>query len=1023
MSSDEVISPEELRRRLYQTFKSKGLLDSLKTQLRNQLVHELRHQTLSGDVLPQPLSSEGLSLLSRASNSLIADHLYRCGYEYTLSVFYPESGLEKEKRRFMYCVHKFLILRRVSPQPNLYKSLTSSIQNDSKKGFLTHLLMELTEHHLNKEGQDASTQTSSTPQYRESIVEKLQLVDEQFAAAYPEVLTSTSLESKLAEYRKQIQEQLQTEMDQKLLHFKEVEIAKIRMEEKEKSRKEITEFRRELEKTFQVKSEALLTREKNAIERLQKQQEIEEKETYLQRQNLLKDIELVRNREVELKQQIESFELTVKMQEEKNKNIEEGLKQREVAMKNIEDTYDQKLKNEILRYQLQLKEEYLKRTEKITEDEKKNKAEALQLKEELIAINSKKEELRRTQTRVKELELELDSQKTQVNWAGRQIELLTEKLQDVSDYPLLKKEKVELLAQTELLKRQLEDTHTKNKYLRERLTQPSAEYLALNAEMRRIEINLKQQLEELDNHKQILEKQLQNEIERCAQLKLQLLESEDSNRRQNEEMDDLKLQLRQTQLALQNEVYRNPKPSLVDFSVIDYTADKVVPHDIYVDGALLRNQVEEPLLATAGVGHVKFIRQTRPCSSSSDSDHEFVADAKARIKELEKEAEHLEQAYRNYQQRIIQAGTEKHLQAKSQSSPAYRKILGRGILPSQHRVTFAEDAVPRQQLLQGIARDQAFSKAELSERGLLDDSVPVIRSISPPSMLFSTPVSKMGIENINRPSSKNDVTDESPHNSHVGHVSPIPRSEYHPSANAAVHKPSSPLPGDGYIFQSITELPGDVTTTDWSLQPSKLHLEDLAVTDSLQITDQDNIPKQLKGDVFHQSEDSVNRGYDTTVLPLLATSQQDSTSVQGELEKQRKEEEEERRWEEERRIREEKRELERLEVLEREHREFLRLENEKNMLEEGKTVQEAIKEPTANESEQSMSEDEHLSAKCDENPLEKYMKIVQQARKVEQVMSPKKESEKELSFLQTLSNEKDESIDVVSHEEADDDFW
>lgn len=55
------------------------------------------HPILNGEFQPQTVSSDESSLLVSASNSLVADHLRRCGYEYSLSVFYPESGLEKEK--------------------------------------------------------------------------------------------------------------------------------------------------------------------------------------------------------------------------------------------------------------------------------------------------------------------------------------------------------------------------------------------------------------------------------------------------------------------------------------------------------------------------------------------------------------------------------------------------------------------------------------------------------------------------------------------------------------------------------------------------------------------------------------------------------------------------------------------------------------------------------------------------------------------------------------------------------------
>ncbi|KAM7177383.1 centriole and centriolar satellite protein OFD1 isoform 7-T7 [Macrochelys suwanniensis] len=543
-SEFQALSQDELRKRLYQTFKNRGVLDTLKTQLRNQLIHELMHPILSGELQPQPVSSEGSSLLIGASNSLVADHLRSCGYEYSLSVFYPESGLDKEK---VFTMQDLLQLIRIHPKSSLYTSLTSGFQNENKKGFLIQMLMELTEHHLCKESRNTETQTSSIPPYRESLVEKLQLIDEQFADIYPQRQKFESLEVKLIEYRKEIEEQLQAEMSEKLQHFKEVEIAKIRMEEKARCQKEVSDLRREFERTNQAKSEALIAREKNAIERLQKQQEIEAKEVYTQRQSLLKDIEMIRTREAELKQRIEGFELAQKLQEEKNKAVDDALRRREIAVKNIEETYDQKLRNELLKYQLELKEEYIARTTRVTEDEKKNKEKAMLLREETIAVNSKKEELKQVASHAKELELELDSVKAQVLLVNKQNQLLTEKLKEIADYPLLKEEKLELQVQNKLLRQQLEETCNENLHFRDKLTQPSAEHVACQAELRRVEHTKKLEQDEFETHKQLLEKQLQSEVERCAQLKIQLLDYETTIRKQNVQVEDLKLQLKQTQ--------------------------------------------------------------------------------------------------------------------------------------------------------------------------------------------------------------------------------------------------------------------------------------------------------------------------------------------------------------------------------------------------------------------------------------------------------------------------------------------
>lgn len=82
------------------TLGTKVLVFSMQTQLRNQLIRELKHPLLSGaETVPGPASSKSTSLLVSAANTIVADYLQTCGYEYSLSVFYPESGLRKDKVR------------------------------------------------------------------------------------------------------------------------------------------------------------------------------------------------------------------------------------------------------------------------------------------------------------------------------------------------------------------------------------------------------------------------------------------------------------------------------------------------------------------------------------------------------------------------------------------------------------------------------------------------------------------------------------------------------------------------------------------------------------------------------------------------------------------------------------------------------------------------------------------------------------------------------------------------------------
>ncbi|XP_075032090.1 centriole and centriolar satellite protein OFD1 isoform X6 [Calonectris borealis] len=949
----ETLSQDELRKRLYQTFKNRGVLDTLKTQLRNQLIHELMHPILSGELQPQAVPNDDSSLLITASNSLVADHLQRCGYEYSLSVFFPESGLEKKK---LWTMQDLLQLMRINPKSSLYKSLTSGTRKENK-GFLTQILIGLTEHHLSKETHDTETQTTSVPPYRESLAEKLQLIDEQFADSYPQHQKYESLEVKLHEYRKEIEKQLQAEMCQK----------------------------------------------------------IEAKEVYAQRQSLLKDIEVIRAREAELKQRIEAFELTQKLQEEKNKAIDDALRRREVAVKNIEETYDQKLKTELLKYQLELKEEYIARTNKVTEDEKKNKEKAMLLHEEAIAVNSKKEELKQAISRTKELELDLESVKAQVLLVNKQNQLLTEKLKEVSDYPLLKEEKLELQVQNKLLRQQLDDTRSENQHLRDKLSQPSAEHLACQVELRRAEHSRKLALDEFESHRQILEKQLQSEVERCAQLKTQLLDSEATVRKLNVQVEELKLQVKQTQAALENEVYRNPKPSLIDRSVLDFTGDRIIPHDIYVDSTFLKNQVMTDVMKVNAVPRVGYRQQLQPRSASPDSDLECVAQTRARIKELEKEAEFLEEAYRNYQHRVMQGAAAGRTPRKMQSPLLLQCAISRPPLTTQHELL--EDNPSSQRSPLSSPRGEKCIKRSGQVDVFKNPLTPPHRGASSSRRLSSTPVSKLERDLSNKKIS-DDVSGSylaSSQQSVDQELSPISKPHVLSSSESVSSSPSSHgqkirLHNQQTDKQDFSDIP----------KPEKLMYEDLEEHIS-SLEYQGDIPEQCESDALHPSGDIVNGNHVTATVPATATSLQDLTVLdQRQIEEQNREVE---NLEEERKAREERREREQQEALEREQNEVEKLNKE--WIQDSTKIDKEKEDKEGGKFENNNSGAEDDVKDPTPNPLEKYMRIIQQSREQELAnKDSKKEEIGALSLTEGLtSSEKDDSATGISHGDVDENFW
>ncbi|XP_027625468.1 oral-facial-digital syndrome 1 protein isoform X2 [Tupaia chinensis] len=920
----DVLSQDELRKRLYQTFKDRGILDTLKTQLRNQLIHELMHPVLSGKLQPQSISVEGSALLIDASNSLVADHLQRCGYEYSLSVFFPESGLAKEK---VFSMQDLLQLIKINPASSLYKSLVSGFDKENSK--------ELAEYHQAKESCDMETQTSPAFPSKNSLADKLRLIDDQFADAYPQRPKLESLEIKLNEHKRAIEQQLQAEMCQKLKYFKDTEIAKIKMEEKRKYEKELAEFRTEFEKVCQAKSEALISREKETLERLHKHQEIETKEIYAQRQILLKDIDLLRGREAELKQRVEAFEL----------------------------------------YQLELKDDYITRTNRLVEDERKNKEKAIHLQEELTTINSKKEELNQSINRMKELELELESVKAQSLAVTQQNLILNEKVQEMSDYSLLKEEKVELQAQNKLLKQQLDEARNENLRLLNRLAQPAPELVAFQKELKKAENAITLEHKEFESLRQALQKQLQSEIEHSAQLKAQILDYDSSVKRLTVQVADLKLQLKQTQTALENEVYRNPKLSLIDRSVSGLVSGQVMPHDGDIHGNFLNSPFEQgKVMASAVAPRITSYARAETEGSLPSSDLELVASTKARVRELEQEAECLEKAFRNYHRRMIQNPSRSLLPAKSPPSLHLAGAL-RNITPSlPERCALAEERVvsPQMGMLEEDKSDALTSSAASR-----------LRRGTSSRRLSSTPLpkakrsldSEMYLEGLGR--------------SHVASPSPRPVRTPQPS-------PAEPQSGSVPSFSSHSEQKA-------SLYQRKSELQDKSEYSNLDkpaFKDGGNVPKQFEVDGLHPAGDMSYVDTAAAAVPTRPTSGHYSSVKEEHIGEPKKED---KVWEQqvkEHRQRE-RQQSDQQEALERERRELEKLDQERRMIEE------SLKIEMEKELEKSMQESKDKSAHS-QNPLEKYMKIIQQ-RQEQELPDQSSKKDRDGSVVDTLPpSDKDE---------------
>lgn len=147
-------------------------------------------------------------------------------------------------------------------------------------------------------------------------------------------------------------------------------------------------------------------------------------------------------------------------------------------------------------------------------------------------------------------------------------------------------------------------------------------------------------------------------------------------------------------------MYRNPGHSLLNRSISGLMSTRVRPRDGDISGDFLKNPLRQEE-ATAGPVTPRIPKYPNASieGSSLDSDLEFVASTKVRVRELEQEAEHLEKAFQNYQQRVSRCPAKSRLAARSPPLLCLPGTLKNMTAAAPERCVFVDNRVTSQQPL------------------------------------------------------------------------------------------------------------------------------------------------------------------------------------------------------------------------------------------------------------------------------------------------------------------------------------
>lgn len=121
--STQGLSSNQLKSKLLESVKSKGILELMKSQLRNKLALELNpniEQIKNKNAIVSINQKTRSNLALNTINCLFINHLKSNEYDYTLSVFMPECGINLNE---VYSLTDILHVLKISNESKLYNEL------------------------------------------------------------------------------------------------------------------------------------------------------------------------------------------------------------------------------------------------------------------------------------------------------------------------------------------------------------------------------------------------------------------------------------------------------------------------------------------------------------------------------------------------------------------------------------------------------------------------------------------------------------------------------------------------------------------------------------------------------------------------------------------------------------------------------------------------------------------------------------------------------------------------------------
>ena len=166
---------------------------------------------------------------------------------------------------------------------------------------------------------DISCQTEEAGEHGMNLDQKLRKLDYQYMEKLEveRVMPFKTLEERMLKYKRECDAKYKEDLESEIRRLKDFELSKLRMEEAAKYRQKLQDFKDEMESLHLDKIKELKLREQEAWDRIKNKERDIEKASFEHRKNVLKDEEVIRYREAEVKKTVEMELYLVKTERER----------------------------------------------------------------------------------------------------------------------------------------------------------------------------------------------------------------------------------------------------------------------------------------------------------------------------------------------------------------------------------------------------------------------------------------------------------------------------------------------------------------------------------------------------------------------------------------------------------------------------------------------------------------------------------------------------------------------------------